>query len=151
MPVLAQSQSPIKTRCPSSGLASSLYGLNAIGQGTVTAGKVTTAAAAGLGIVAAPFLLTPAAPGAAAAEGFAGVGVFVGTSTALTGYVLQDIAGIGLSFLGDSNPLINTSFSVLNSLGISAATGNGPPSVNPVNPFSSAVNNVDQSISSCGP
>jgi RHS repeat-associated protein len=142
-----QSQKPIKTSCPSSGLARFLYALNQIGQSTVTAGKVTTAAAAGVAIVAAPFAVTPVG---AAAEGFAGVGVLVGTSTVLTGYVLQDVAGIGLSLLGDSNPLINTSFSVLNSIGLSAATGNGPPQVSPVNPFGSSVNNMDQSLSSCG-
>ena len=149
MQVLAQSQQPVTTPCPTSGLANFLYALNTAGQNTVTAGKVTVAGAAGIAIVAAPFLLTPAAPGAAAAEGFAGIGATVGTATTLTGYVIQDAAGFGLSLLGDSGPLLNTSFSVLNSIGLSV-TGNGPPNITPINPFSSTVNNMGQSSSSCG-
>ncbi len=137
------------TPCPNSGLANFLYGLNSAGQNTVSAGKVTTAAAAGLATVAAPFLLTPAAPEAAAVEGFAGIGATVGTATTLTGYVMQDAAGLGLAALGDAGPLLNTSFSVLNSIGLSV-TGNSPPSITPVNPFSSTLNNMEQSISSCG-
>jgi hypothetical protein len=148
MPVLAQSQKPLQP-CPNSGLANFLYALNTVGQNTVTAGKVTTAAAAGVAIVASPFLLTPAAPVAAAAEGFAGVGATVGVATTLTGYVIQDAAGLGLAALGDSGPLLNTSFSVLNSVGLSV-TGNSPPNISPINPFSSAVNNMGQSSSSCG-
>jgi RHS repeat-associated protein len=148
LPAPPNIQAPARSPCPNSALANFLYALNGAGQNTVTAGKVTTAGAAGLAIVASPFLLTPAAPGAAAAEGFAGVGATVGVATTLTGYVIQDASGLGLAALGDPGPLLNTSFSVLNSLGLSV-TGNGPPNITPINPFSSAVNNMAQS-SSCG-